>query len=127
MFAVLLYNIWRLTDFLLKAGIDGEMDYAPVLTAGGCVEIVVSHGMGRNQSNSLVSTREYNGIQSRSAAPWISAKKSVLDPYRNAGLSRSSQSSRKDFRPLSVRGWSNILSATESGSVAMSAPAFATS
>ncbi|GGL71753.1 transposase [Halocalculus aciditolerans] len=41
-FAVLLYNIWRLTDFLLKAGVDGEMDYAPVLTAGECVEIVVS-------------------------------------------------------------------------------------
>jgi hypothetical protein len=30
-FAVLLYNIWRLTDFLLKADIDGEMDYAPVI------------------------------------------------------------------------------------------------
>ncbi len=29
-FAVLLYNIWRLTDFLLKAGVDGEIDYAPV-------------------------------------------------------------------------------------------------
>jgi IS4 transposase len=41
-FAVLLYNIWRLTDFLLKAGVDGEMDYTPVLTAGECVEIVVS-------------------------------------------------------------------------------------
>jgi hypothetical protein len=41
-FAVLLYNIWRLTDFLLKAGVDSEMDYAPVLTAGECVEMVVS-------------------------------------------------------------------------------------
>ncbi|NHN42978.1 transposase [Halorubellus sp. JP-L1] len=41
-FAVLLYNIWRLTDFLLKADVDGQMDYAPVLTAGECVEIVVS-------------------------------------------------------------------------------------
>ena len=41
-FAVLLYNIWRLTDFLLKAGVDSEMDCAPVLTAGRCVEIVVS-------------------------------------------------------------------------------------
>ena len=39
-FAVLLYNIWRLTDFLLKVDIDGEMDYAPVLTAGECVELV---------------------------------------------------------------------------------------
>jgi hypothetical protein len=28
LFAVLLYNIWRLTDFLLKAGVDVEMDYA---------------------------------------------------------------------------------------------------
>ncbi|WP_227133115.1 transposase [Halorubellus salinus] len=41
-FAVLLYNIWRLTDFLLKADVDGPMDYAPVLTASECVEIVVS-------------------------------------------------------------------------------------
>ncbi|KTG10658.1 transposase [Haloprofundus marisrubri] len=41
-FAVLLYNIWRLTDFLLKAGVDGEIGYAPILTAGECVEIVVS-------------------------------------------------------------------------------------
>ncbi len=41
-FAVLLYNIWRLTDFLLKADIDGEMDYAPVITAGECVELVAS-------------------------------------------------------------------------------------
>jgi hypothetical protein len=28
-FAVLLYNIWRLTDFLLKAGVDGEMTMRP--------------------------------------------------------------------------------------------------
>ena len=41
-FAVLLYNIWRLTDFLLKAGVDGEMDYVPMLTSGECVETVVS-------------------------------------------------------------------------------------
>jgi len=41
-FAVLLHNIWRLTDFLLKAGVSGEMDYAPVLTAGECVELVCS-------------------------------------------------------------------------------------
>jgi len=41
-FAVLLYNIWRLTDFLLKAGVGGEMDYAPVLTAGECVELIAS-------------------------------------------------------------------------------------
>nr|WP_236035569.1 hypothetical protein [Halomicroarcula rubra] len=40
-FAVLLYNIWRLTDFLLKAGVDDEMDYAPVLTTGECTELVV--------------------------------------------------------------------------------------
>ena len=41
MFAVLWYNIWRLTDFLLKAGVDGEMDYEPVLTAGECVELAL--------------------------------------------------------------------------------------
>jgi hypothetical protein len=28
-FAMLLHNIWRLTDFLLKAAVDGPMDYAP--------------------------------------------------------------------------------------------------
>ncbi|RXK47834.1 transposase [Halorientalis pallida] len=39
-FAVLLYNIWRLTDFLLKASVEGEMGYAPILTAGECVELV---------------------------------------------------------------------------------------
>ena len=41
-FAVLLHNIWRLTDFLLKAGVSGEIDYAPVLTAGECVELICS-------------------------------------------------------------------------------------
>nr|WP_323174405.1 hypothetical protein [Natrialba sp. PRR66] len=41
-FAVLLYNIWRLTDFLLKAGTSDEMNYAPVITAGECVELVAS-------------------------------------------------------------------------------------
>ena len=41
-FAVLLYNIWGLTDLLLKTNADGPMDYTPVLTAGECVEIVVS-------------------------------------------------------------------------------------
>jgi hypothetical protein len=41
-FAVLLYNIWRLTDFLLKAGVDGEMDYAPIMTAGECGELISS-------------------------------------------------------------------------------------
>lgn len=39
-FAMLLYNIWRLTDFLLKAAVDGPMDYAPVLTAGEVVKLV---------------------------------------------------------------------------------------
>ncbi|ELZ29392.1 putative transposase (TCE33) [Halogeometricum pallidum JCM 14848] len=41
-FAVLLHNIWRLTDFLLKAAVGEEMDYAPMLTAGECVELVSS-------------------------------------------------------------------------------------
>jgi len=40
-FAVLLYDIWRLTDFLLEAAVDREMEYAPVLTAGKRIEIVV--------------------------------------------------------------------------------------
>ncbi len=40
--AVLLYNIWRLTDFLPIAGVDTEIDYAPILTAGECVELVSS-------------------------------------------------------------------------------------
>jgi hypothetical protein len=35
-------NTCRLTDFLLKADVDGEMDYASVLTAGECVELVAS-------------------------------------------------------------------------------------
>jgi len=39
---VLLYNICRLTNFLLKATVDGEMDYALVPTAGECVKIVAS-------------------------------------------------------------------------------------
>jgi hypothetical protein len=37
-----LYNIWRLTDFLLKVGVDDKMDYAPVLTAGEDTELVCS-------------------------------------------------------------------------------------
>ncbi len=41
-FAVLLHNIWRLTDYLLKLVVGGEIDYAPVLTAGGCVELICS-------------------------------------------------------------------------------------
>ena len=41
-FAALLYNIWRLTDFLLKADVDEEMDYAPEITAGMFVEMVSS-------------------------------------------------------------------------------------
>lgn len=39
-FAVLLHNIWRLTDFLLKAGVEREINYTPVLTAGEVVELV---------------------------------------------------------------------------------------
>jgi len=38
-FAVLLTNIWRLTEFLLEAGVDGEMDYAAVPTARASVSI----------------------------------------------------------------------------------------
>lgn len=39
-FAALLYNIWRITDFLLKAGVDEEMEYAPEIPAGMVVEMV---------------------------------------------------------------------------------------
>lgn len=38
-FAVLLHNIWRLTDLLLKAVTDGPMDYAPVLAVVEVVEL----------------------------------------------------------------------------------------
>ena len=41
-FAVLLHNIWRLTDFLLKAAVGEQMEFAPILTAGECVELVSS-------------------------------------------------------------------------------------
>lgn len=41
-FAVSLYNIWQLTDFVLKVNVDVEMGYAPVLTAGEYVELVAS-------------------------------------------------------------------------------------
>ncbi len=41
-FAVLLHNIWRLTSLLLKAEVEGEMAYEPVITAGECVELVCS-------------------------------------------------------------------------------------
>ena len=37
-----LFHFITLTDFLLKTGVDGEMDYAPVLTASECIEIVAS-------------------------------------------------------------------------------------
>ena len=52
-FAVLLYNIWRLTDFLMKADVYGPVDYAPVLTAGECVEIVVSAPRPPDQTTEL--------------------------------------------------------------------------
>lgn len=41
-FAVLLHNIWRLTDLLLKAEVKAKRGYAPVITAGECVEFVCS-------------------------------------------------------------------------------------
>lgn len=40
-FAVL-NNIWQLTDFLLKASVNVEIDYTLILTAGECVELVSS-------------------------------------------------------------------------------------
>jgi hypothetical protein len=39
-FAVVLYNIWRLTDFLLKADVDTAVGAPPLMTAGECVQLV---------------------------------------------------------------------------------------
>jgi IS4 transposase len=45
-FGALLHNIWRMTDFLLKAEVggieDGVFDRPPVLTAGETTELVSS-------------------------------------------------------------------------------------
>lgn len=41
-FAALFYNIWRLTDLLLKATVSGKIDHAPELTAGVFMEVVNS-------------------------------------------------------------------------------------
>jgi IS4 transposase len=41
-FAALLHNIWRLTDFLLKADLDEEFERTPVITAGEATELVAS-------------------------------------------------------------------------------------
>jgi hypothetical protein len=54
-FAVLLHNIWRLTDFLLEAAVDGPIEYAPVMTAGEVVELVSADLIPADQAaNSLV-------------------------------------------------------------------------
>jgi hypothetical protein len=37
---VVLYNIRRLTDFLLKADVDTAVDAPPLMTAGECVQLV---------------------------------------------------------------------------------------
>jgi IS4 transposase len=52
--AVLLHNIWRLTDFLLKAAVDGPMDYAPVLTAGEVVELVSADPIPADQDGIVI-------------------------------------------------------------------------
>ncbi|MDL0138545.1 transposase [Halobacterium salinarum] len=43
-FAVLLYNVWRVTSFLLQATVSlvEEFEYSPVLTAGECAEVVAA-------------------------------------------------------------------------------------
>jgi len=43
-FAVLLYNVWRVTSFLLQAAVSSveEFEYSPVLTAGECAEVVAA-------------------------------------------------------------------------------------
>jgi hypothetical protein len=40
--AVLLYDIWRLNDFLLKADIDSDIHYAQVRTSSDFVGLVAS-------------------------------------------------------------------------------------
>ena len=35
-----LYDTWRLIDLLLKAGVDGEMDYASVLLQVGALNLL---------------------------------------------------------------------------------------
>ncbi|ACV48004.1 hypothetical protein GBQ70_12590 [Halomicrobium sp. ZPS1] len=43
-FAALLYNLWRLTDVLLKAGVSTEIvDFSPYLTAGEFVDYVAKY------------------------------------------------------------------------------------
>lgn len=43
-FAVLLYNLWRLTDLLLKGGVSTEIvDFSPYLTAGEFVDYVAKY------------------------------------------------------------------------------------
>jgi len=42
LFAVLLHDIWRLTDFLLKPAVGIQVAETPVLIAGECVEVVSS-------------------------------------------------------------------------------------
>ncbi|QZP39339.1 transposase (plasmid) [Halobaculum magnesiiphilum] len=41
-FAVLLYNIWRLTNLLLQGSVEAAVGQKPVVTAGECVELVSS-------------------------------------------------------------------------------------
>lgn len=43
-FGILMYNIWRLTDVLLKASVSREItDYTPVLTAGELADWIAIH------------------------------------------------------------------------------------
>lgn len=43
-FAVLLYNVWRVTSFLLEVTVRSveEVEYSPVLTAGECAEVIAA-------------------------------------------------------------------------------------
>ena len=52
-FAVLLYDIWRLMGFLLKAGVVGEMSYTPASTADECAEVIVSASIPPDRATDL--------------------------------------------------------------------------
>lgn len=72
-FAVRPHTIWRLTDFLLKAAVDEEMEYISVLTAREAVEIVAPDLIPANQSLSggygAVPVRVVPLFRERFAAP----------------------------------------------------------
>ena len=88
MFAVRPHTIWRLTDFLLKAAVDEEMEYISVLTAREAVEIVAPDLIPANQSLSggygAVPVRVVPLFRERFAAPILDTLSAddVSDEFR---------------------------------------------